>query len=324
MPDKANSPTDRIDSTPKHPRRALWRRILLPRFSLRTLIIIVTLFCLSAAWVGNWIYRSERQQRIVVYLNQFNTPQGRYSVDYDYDFKYPRPTTAKLNTAKPNVLSKWLGIDYFHNIVALQVNWPATLHPDYLQMLGQLTNLSTTKFLTLHIDADRFAEETFQVLDRLPRVERVDLVLSYKKFTSADAERLRKISGLKRLQFTYCNGEELHLPLLSGLNQLEEFSIYLQGDVPTEVPVGEPLLGVKKVSIFSHHRQYFNRQYIAAMVKMFPNTEHFEVNAVDQIDVLTPLKKLKSLKIFETYDFAWKWSEIEALMPGVEVKIWTD
>ncbi len=250
-----NSHDQTTDSAYIVPRRALWRRIFLPRFSLRSMLVLVTLFGFAAAWVGNWIYRSEQQKRIVAPIHQTNTLRQYYpfQIDVVYDYAYsadaPFQYMAGKRSGVPRFLLEKFGEDYFHNVLALRLYRHQIDQPEYSSILRQLSKLRSLKHLHLEIDENQFASESFDALDQMPNLERLELKLFYQKLTLQEIKRLKNYPQLKKIHFGYRDGDEFDISLLAELKSLEEISFAIRKGPPPTVRFAQTLDRVKRLEI---------------------------------------------------------------------------
>jgi hypothetical protein len=53
--------TKSADNNTMLAKRRWWQRVFRPRFSMRTMMILLTLFCIVTSFAGRWVYRSGMQ-----------------------------------------------------------------------------------------------------------------------------------------------------------------------------------------------------------------------------------------------------------------------
>ena len=80
------------------------------RFSLRALLVVVTVLCL---WLGIKVNSVRNQKQLVAKVRELG---GK--VKYDYEFG-PDPFSPLDPPAEMDWLSKKLGVDYFHDVVSV-------------------------------------------------------------------------------------------------------------------------------------------------------------------------------------------------------------
>jgi Leucine Rich repeat len=174
MPDAAPKPT----TTPKTRRR--WFR-----FSLRTMLLAVTLFC---AWLGVTFNRANRQKHAVETITSHG---GQVNYDYEADedgrfVQNPPPPPG------PDWLRNLIGTDYFATVVDVGIDYQKGVNDDAVEALADLPQL---RRLHLHgIDV------TDSVLARLTRLTQLHiLALTNSSVTDAGCEPLKRLTRLKEL-----------------------------------------------------------------------------------------------------------------------------
>jgi len=215
------------------PKRRLWR------FSLKTLLILLTIFCL---WLGTLSNRANRQRRAV---EAIQLSGGEFNYDHQ---RVPNPRgsgqsySLRVDPPGPKWLRRLLGDHYFITPVALQINSQAGIKDDCFAHLDALQDLeSLMSYKVPFRDSDvthlkhlknlkllAFNEGTlsgpdgprqFGFLQHLPKLESLSLIDS--KFGDTDARFLREAVNLKTL-FLYNSaiGDE-GLAQLQHLHKLE-------------------------------------------------------------------------------------------------------
>jgi hypothetical protein len=148
--------------------RVLTRRFRL-RFSLRTLMIGVTLVCVVAGWFAHWIRSSILQRKAVAVIRG----SGGY-VTYHYELQPRTPTSAEhafpdeLAPSGPKRLRNLLGIDFFDN-VSFVGGFRA--HDGDTVVLRDLPALRA-----LYVDGTKLTTIGLEPITRLDRLTRLDLV----------------------------------------------------------------------------------------------------------------------------------------------------
>ena len=215
-------------------RRRIWR------FSLRTLLIGLTLFCV---WLGMWANSANRQRRAV---EAIELSGGRFNYDYQ---RVPTPSgrsgqrfSYKVQPPGPKWLRKIVGDHYFITPVTLLIGEQPGIKDDCLKHLDALPSLESAMFYNVPItDRDSshfrhptnlrfltFNEETlsgesaprqFDFLQYLPKLESLSLIDS--RFGDSDARFLKRTVDLNTL-FLYDSaiGDE-GLAQLQHLKKLE-------------------------------------------------------------------------------------------------------
>jgi hypothetical protein len=174
-------------------RRRRWRR-----FSLRTLLVVMTATCV---WIGVVTNRANRQQRAVEAFTRRGAsinysyqehpspvPSSTFNIDYDY----------RTQTPGPEWLRRLIGDKYFVTPVSLRIFQPAIVTDGAMPLIGDLPHLE--------------------------RLRVTDLTLS-----SSELVHLRQLPRLKLLTFS---GNSISpteaspdFEFLSRMSQLEVFSI---------------------------------------------------------------------------------------------------
>jgi Leucine-rich repeat (LRR) protein len=134
-----SSPSD-TPTTPPRSKRRWWR------FSLRTLLIFVTLFCVSVGWFLLRLHRAERQRIAVA-----NLKEAHFGVHYDWELNYDVTGNQAPELAGPGWLRNWLGNDFFDDVVDVSspLDRPErnAIRDDEFQWVFSLPKL---RFLNIH------------------------------------------------------------------------------------------------------------------------------------------------------------------------------
>jgi hypothetical protein len=127
-----------------------------PRFSLRMLLVAVTMLSVALAW---WSHRAREQQRV---LARIAAAGGSYQYEGDQwdEFGNPLPRSSPV----PNWLVAWLGVDYFHNVVDVAVT-----NRDVLYELDRLPGLQSVRILANAVTASHI-----QAVARLRQLNELD------------------------------------------------------------------------------------------------------------------------------------------------------
>ena len=191
------------------PRRRFWR------FSLKTLLILLTLFCL---WLGTLASSANRQKRAV---EAIQLSGGEFNYDYQ---RIPSSSgqrySHRVEPPGPQWLRRVLGDHYFITPVALNIGRQAGIKDDCLDHLVALPHLKSAMFYQVpfrdrdvvhlkhlkNLTSLTFNEGTlsgidgptqFEFLKYLPHLE--SLSLNDAKFGDADAKFLKDTVNLKIL-----------------------------------------------------------------------------------------------------------------------------
>jgi Leucine-rich repeat (LRR) protein len=193
MSDATLSPTPLVRS------RCRWLR-----FSLRTMMLLVTLLCV---WLGVTSYRANKQKRAVERL------AGQGSVGYDYQttapFGAPRPLPPG-----PAWLRELIGSDYFVTVDSADV-YVKSAGDDSIAALEDFPQLCS---LDLHGPG-----VTDSVLARLSKLTQLrNLCLYDNSITESGWESVGQFIHLKRLLLGGSNVTDVSLERIAGLGELVE------------------------------------------------------------------------------------------------------
>lgn len=148
------------------------------RFSLRTFLIVVTIFCV---WLGWYVYRAERQREVVRWVLE-----NGGEVSYDYEFSSDGYRLVDSQPPVPTWLDSMLGVDYFSSIAGVSLPMPVT-------DLKPLASLSSLKKLKLFAAS----ENDLTPLSKLTNLKRLFLVV---KTPVTDLRPLASLSSLEHLR----------------------------------------------------------------------------------------------------------------------------
>lgn len=188
-----------------------WVHWLVPRFSLRTLLIGVTAFALVC---GYWIERAERQRRAAEFLTangiqwQFAMDNGRHS---------PNPAgvpqaSQSLSKAFPH---------YFQSITSVQHFGGRALSPDQEQeIVANIARLPALKELTLYTTTSGI---NWKVLRQARAL--TDLTLQPKDVSTSDIEGVGTLTQLRKLVLAGFAPDRIDLSALAGLRSLRELEL---------------------------------------------------------------------------------------------------
>jgi hypothetical protein len=178
------------------------------RFSLRTFLIVVTLF---GAWLGIRLHHAEKQKRAVEALEVDGNV--RFAHQRVRDLKYRDPYDLQQELGVPIWLRKLAGDDFFQRVSAVYLFEDAS--DDDLIHLAPLDSLELLRFVG---GAPKITDAG---LSHLPRPDR--LVILSASGTSLGDQFVKRLAGAKRLQhlgigWTQVTDESFRT--LRGLDQL--------------------------------------------------------------------------------------------------------
>jgi hypothetical protein len=201
--------SDASKSAPRAPRRRRsWRR-----FSLRCLLLFVTLFCVFAGWFGTKLREGERQRAVVARLSELG-----WKVEYDYepdpdaarhrlilrwDQDEPRLPAGNDDSTAPGAkwLRDWLGRDVFDHVIAAS--------QDTVQLGAPPPLISDTDF---------------ELLFAFPRLNW--LVIPDSALTEASIARLTEFANLEYLGMDEGRLNDAWLAAIGRCQSLKELAIY--------------------------------------------------------------------------------------------------
>ncbi len=172
--------------------RAVKRRRRL-RYSMRTLLVLVTVLCI---WLGFVVSRAQRQRRTVEKIRRSDPHSTAY---YDYQKEDPAALRG------PEWLRRWLGDDYFQHVVSVSIYLShGDVTPDDLANLPELKQLFSVRM--------PLTDDGMRTIARLQKLEW--LAIYSDEFTDRGLEQLSSLTELEYLSVSsdQITGEGL-LPL---------------------------------------------------------------------------------------------------------------
>ncbi len=246
------------------------------RFSLRTLVIVMTAFTL---WIGYASYRANRQREAVEAL-QTQDAQVRYAHEYEFDANHGPVRRGEVKNASPPG-PEWLrgvvGEHYFiRPLVLWHVKDPAPLvelssveeiyglqfddrEAPHLQRLSQLKVLMLNKMSTV---------SDFGFLAELP--ELVHFSASHVAFDDEDAVHLESLPNLLWLQLRGTRITDEGVRRISACSQLEVLVLTDTEITDESVNPLTKLTALKRLSIGGTK---ISAEGIDTLRKALPNTE---------------------------------------------------
>jgi hypothetical protein len=193
------------DSPPKTRRRWL-------RFSLRFLLLVVAVVAIPLGWKVNRV----RNQRLVV--AEIERLKGFMYYDYQRNFAVGLTTSAAPEPPGPNWLRNFLGVDYFADVVHVNVSGPQVTN-DTLARLLSLPHLQL-----LGVDSDRITDSGVAMVARSK--ELISFSVASKSVT---VEGIEHLEGLPNLVFLRCSGSQVNdswIERIARLKSLETLALY--------------------------------------------------------------------------------------------------
>jgi Leucine-rich repeat (LRR) protein len=192
-----------MTDSPLKPRRPWFR------FSLRFLLLLVAVVAVPLAWKVN---RARNQRLVVAEIERLN---GHMYYDYERNFNVGLSTSVVPQPPGPNWLREFLGIDYFADIVHVNVRGPQVAN-DTLARIASLPHLQL-----LGVDSDRITDRGVAMV--ASSKELISFGVASKSVTVASIDHLQ---GLPNLQFLRCSGSQVndswieHIARLKSLDTL--------------------------------------------------------------------------------------------------------
>jgi len=192
------------------------------RFSLRTLLVGITLLCIGLAW---WVHRVKRQATAVKGIRDNG---GWVYYDYEqWDGKKGKPA-AYVESRVPKWLLHRLGVDFFHTVEAVSMVY----HYDGKQrfdnsltdaVIGQ--HLAGLPYLrALYVNERQLTDEDYRIVGRLSLLE-VFFQWDAHDITDEGVVELGKLSRLRSVHLSESHLSDRGLAALAGLPRIEVLSL---------------------------------------------------------------------------------------------------
>jgi hypothetical protein len=185
-----------------HPRR---RRLF--RFSLRTLLVVLTALCLL---LGYKVRHVQQQQAAVAWVQQMHGV-----VTYDFEVNGSGAPVPYAQPPGPNWLRQLIGVDYFASVVGVNLTNP---------LVNDVTPLATLLSLK-ELCVQNTAVSDLSPLAKLTRLERLRLIST----PVTDVSMVPTLTKLRALRLGYCR-----ITSLSALTRVRELKKLELHEVPVE------------------------------------------------------------------------------------------
>jgi hypothetical protein len=164
------------------------------QFSLRSLLIFMTLFAFACSWFAVKMGQATRQKEAVETLKK----KAGKTIYYDYQFDPAGKLKPNAQLPGPAWLRKWLGDDFF--CTAVKLEW-----------------INYNTFNRRMIDAE------LEPIERLSELREIDL--TYGDVTDRGLLHFKKLRQLKKLNLSYTDMRDAGLSSLAELTGLESLSL---------------------------------------------------------------------------------------------------
>jgi Leucine Rich Repeat (LRR) protein len=217
---------------------SLARRFRL-RFSLRALLAVMTVLCLSLGW---YYASAKRQERAVVAIEELH---GRVAYDWQFD-RDGKALARSPQPAGPAWLRKLLGPHYFDTVISVEISQPALNRSKPLEFsafAGHLAKLPGLKRLSLF--GVSLSDREYAMLARLGTLE--VLTLGDMNVTEKGGSQIARLSKLRELSFYDDIVAAGALANIKDMPHLESLSVYCHHE--DRAPNGFPIWDLEKYAI---------------------------------------------------------------------------
>jgi hypothetical protein len=185
-------PVSMVDSS-QPVEKPVKRKLRWYQFSLRSLLIFVTLFAVACSWFAVKMGQAKRQREAIQVIQKAGG-----NVAYDYEETAPRTRSSSGKPWEPEWLSKLLSEDFFHDPVYFSLSG-SPKDEGWLKAVNSLPSLKT-----LLLWSENISNQTLDHLAELPNHEELHLTGS-----SVTDQGLKNMSKFPKLRWLVMNGTRI-------------------------------------------------------------------------------------------------------------------
>jgi hypothetical protein len=293
-------------------------RRLVFRFSLRTLLVGITLLCIGLAW---WVHRVKRQ---VAAVKGIRDNGGWVYYDYEqWDGKKGKPA-AYAESWVPKWLLARLGVDFFHSVEAVSMVY----HYDGQQrfdnsrtdaVIGQ--HLADLPYLrALYVKERQLTDEDYRIVSQLSRLE-VFFQWDAHDITDEGVIQLGNLSRLRNVHISESHLSNRGLAALAQLPQIEHLTLQSNDITDAGVRALEKNSTLETLWIggLSHHPSQLTDAAVADLASI-PNLRVLELQHTQvTVSGLQPLKDHPRLAELHLSGSKADSKAAQAVLPKVKV-----
>ena len=175
------------------------------QFSLRTLLIVVTVFCIGFGWLGLKLKEGREQRNAIVAIRELG---GRIGYEHEVD---------RSNPPGPEWLRQLIGDEYFFSVGAVQLTG-SKVNDTSLSIIERFTDL---KWLTLI--GTKVTDAGLEHLKGLTNLQ--GLSIQYAEITDTGLEHLKGLTKLQTLHLNHTKITDAGLEHLTELSNLRALSL---------------------------------------------------------------------------------------------------
>jgi Leucine-rich repeat (LRR) protein len=231
------------------------------QFSLRTLLVFVTLCAIACSWLAVKMQQAQKQREAVAAIRGLG---GR--VDHDYLINEEGELRENPGPQTPRWLLRLFGIDLFSSVAAVDQAGMTDANAKTLELFPRIRRLSIYGTLTdaglqhlrrlthlraLSLRATRVTDAGFENLKGLRELD--DLELADTQITDATLEQLRELRSLKVLVLGNTRISDAGLDHLKTLTQLRELYLGYTNITDTGLAALKRLRQLKYLSLRHTH-----------------------------------------------------------------------